>query len=64
MSASDPPSAACMDDDLVNRFVYRLVKADEGERVRAHLPGCPRCRRLVSEMVKRMTQPIAVQRPR
>jgi eukaryotic-like serine/threonine-protein kinase len=42
----------CLDDDLVDRFVASGADGEEQARVRAHLPGCATCRRLVSELAR------------
>jgi hypothetical protein len=62
---SEDPTRACIDDDLASRFVRRSVDAPSAAFVRTHMAACAPCRRLISELIKRTTQPLpAVPRPR
>jgi hypothetical protein len=53
------PSGSCLDDDLADRFVHgRVTRPDEPDAIRHHMARCGSCRRLVSELAKRVTQPL------
>ncbi len=58
-------AAEHLDDNLVDRFVAGTATEAEQDLVRAHLPTCAVCRRLISELIKETVEatdepPVAV----